>query len=219
MSVNEFLRWIERKVREFDEARNEAETLSRKIIRATKKAIISTHQENFEVAEASLREIDRLLASLREVVQKHPQLITNSFVNTAFQETAEANIYYNLIRWRKFVDPKSLDVSPSQYVLGLADCVGELRRRVLDLIRGGRLSEAEENLRIMENIFYELNLNSELQVLVPGLRRKCDIARAIIEATRGDLALEAGRKSLEEEIKRLADLLERRRIDIKGERS
>ena len=64
----------------------------------------------------------------------------------------------------------------------------------------------------MEDIFYELNLNSELQVLVPGLRRKCDIARAIIEATRGDLALEARRRSLEEEIKRLADLLERLHI-------
>mgnify|MGYP000459832091 FL=1 len=214
MSLNEFLREIEEKVRELDEARNEAESLSRKIIRETKKSIISTHQESFESSEASLREINRLLKSLREVVQKHPELISNNLVNTAFQETAEAYIYYNLVRWGKFIDPKSMDVSPSQYVLGLADCVGELRRRVLDLIRAGRLKEAEESLKTMEEILYELNLNSDLQVLVPGLRRKCDVARAIIESTRGDLALEVRRKSLEDGIKRLAELLERRRDDV-----
>jgi len=214
MSLNEFLREIEEKVRELDEARNEAESLSRKIIRETKKSIISTHQESFESSEASLREINRLLKSLREVVQKHPELISNNLVNTAFQETAEAYIYYNLVRWGRFIDPKSMDVSPSQYVLGLADCVGELRRRVLDLIRAGRLKEAEESLKTMEEILYELNLNSDLQVLVPGLRRKCDVARAIIESTRGDLALEVRRKSLEDGIKRLAELLERRRDDV-----
>ena len=214
MSLNEFLRGIEEKVRELDEARNEAESLSRKIIRETKKSIISTHQESFESSEASLREINRLLKSLREVVQKHPELISNNLVNTAFQETAEAYIYYNLVRWGRFIDPKSMDVSPSQYVLGLADCVGELRRRVLDLIRAGRLKEAEESLKTMEEILYELNLNSDLQVLVPGLRRKCDVARAIIESTRGDLALEVRRKSLEDGIKRLAELLERRLDDV-----
>ena len=214
MSLNEFLREIEEKVRELDEARNEAESLSRKIIRETKKSIISTHQESFESSEASLREINRLLKSLREVVQKHPELISNNLVNTAFQETAEAYIYYNLVRWGRFIDPKSMDVSPSQYVLGLADCVGELRRRVLDLIRAGRLKEAEESLKTMEEILYELNLNSDLQVLIPGLRRKCDVARAIIESTRGDLALEVRRKSLEDGIKRLAELLERRRDDV-----
>ena len=214
MSLNEFLREIEEKVRELDEARNEAESLSRKIIRETKKSIISTHQESFESSEASFREINRLLKSLREVVQKHPELISNNLVNTAFQETAEAYIYYNLVRWGRFIDPKSMDVSPSQYVLGLADCVGELRRRVLDLIRAGRLKEAEESLKTMEEILYELNLNSDLQVLIPGLRRKCDVARAIIESTRGDLALEVRRKSLEDGIKRLAELLERRRDDV-----
>ena len=214
MSLNEFLRGIEEKVRELDEARNEAESLSRKIIRETKKSIISTHQESFESSEASLREINRLLKSLREVVQKHPELISNNLVNTAFQETAEAYIYYNLVRCGRFIDPKSMDVSPSQYVLGLADCVGELRRRVLDLIRAGRLKEAEESLKTMEEILYELNLNSDLQVLVPGLRRKCDVARAIIESTRGDLALEVRRKSLEDGIKRLAELLERRLDDM-----
>jgi predicted translin family RNA/ssDNA-binding protein len=37
---------------------------------------------------------------------------------------------------------------------------------------------------------------------VPGLRRKCDIARRIIETTRGDITQEVRRKSLEDQLRR-----------------
>jgi predicted translin family RNA/ssDNA-binding protein len=39
-------------------------------------------------------------------------------------------------------------------------------------------------------------------MLVPGLRHKSDIARRIIESTRGDITLEVRRKSLEDQLKR-----------------
>ena len=39
-------------------------------------------------------------------------------------------------------------------------------------------------------------------MLVPGLRHKSDIARRIIEATRGDVTLEIRRKSLEDYLKK-----------------
>lgn len=211
MSLNKFLREAQDILSKYDETRLEMESLSRKIIRLTKRAIFSTHQERFEEAEETLREIEELLLNLKGAIQKYPQFASNGFVNTAFQEFAEASLYYNLVRWGKFIDLKEIGVPPSQYLLGLADCVGELRRRVLDLIRSGRIKEAGETLEIMDEILYELNLNSELQILVSGLRRKCDIARAIIEATRGDVTLEARRTSLEETIKRLIDLVSEKR--------
>jgi predicted translin family RNA/ssDNA-binding protein len=46
-------------------------------------------------------------------------------------------------------------------------------------------------------------------MLVKGLRRKCDIARRIIEATRGDVTIEVRRSSLETSIKRLEETLEK----------
>jgi len=206
MSLNEVLREAQDMLSKYDEKRLEVEALSRKIIRLTKKAIFLTHQEKFEETEITLKEIGKLLLNLKEAIQEYPQFASNGFVNTAFQEFAEASLYYNLVKRREFIDLKEIDVSPSQYLLGLADCIGELRRRVLDLIRSGRIKEAEETLEIMDKILYELNLNSDLQVLVSGLRRKCDIARAIIEATRGDVTLEARRISLEKSMKRLIDL-------------
>jgi predicted translin family RNA/ssDNA-binding protein len=42
----------------------------------------------------------------------------------------------------------------------------------------------------------------EAYMLVPGLRRKSDIARRIIENTRGDITQEVRRKSLEDYLKR-----------------
>jgi predicted translin family RNA/ssDNA-binding protein len=48
-------------------------------------------------------------------------------------------------------------------------------------------------------------------LIVPGLRRKCDIGRRIIETTRGDVTIETRRSSLEESIKELKDAVQRKR--------
>ena len=39
--------------------------------------------------------------------------------------------------------------------------------------------------------------------LAPGLRRKCDVARKLIETTAGDVALEVRRQNLEHAIRNL----------------
>jgi predicted translin family RNA/ssDNA-binding protein len=63
----------------------------------------------------------------------------------------------------------------------------------------------------MEQIYVELMSMNEGYMLVPGLRRKCDVARRIIEATRGDVTIEARRDSLEQSIKKLEKIFGRKR--------
>ena len=53
----------------------------------------------------------------------------------------------------------------------------------------------------MDEIYIELMAMDEAYMLVPGLRRKCDIARRIIETTRGDITQEVRRKALENYLK------------------
>jgi predicted translin family RNA/ssDNA-binding protein len=53
----------------------------------------------------------------------------------------------------------------------------------------------------------------EAYMLVPGLRHKSDIARRIIETTRGDITLEIRRKSLEDHLKQFEPV--KRRIKRK----
>ena len=54
----------------------------------------------------------------------------------------------------------------------------------------------------MDQMFIQLLALDEAYMLVPGLRHKSDIARRIIEATRGDVTLEIRRKSLEDYLKK-----------------
>ena len=73
------------------------------------------------------------------------------------------------------------------YVLGLADVIGEYRRLALDNLREGEVKKGEECLEIMDQVFIQLLALDEAYMLVPGLRHKSDAARRIIEATRGDV--------------------------------
>ena len=54
----------------------------------------------------------------------------------------------------------------------------------------------------MDTIFIQLLALDEAYMLVSGLRHKSDIARRIIETTRGDITLEVRRKSLEDHLKK-----------------
>jgi len=51
----------------------------------------------------------------------------------------------------------------------------------------------------------------EAYTLVPGLRRKSDVARHVIETTRGDVTIEARRSTLEECMKKLEKIVKSRK--------
>jgi len=95
-------------------------------------------------------------------------------------------------------------------VLGLADVIGEYRRLALDALREGDVEKSEKCLQVMDEIYTELMAMDEVYMFVPGLRRKCDIARRIIETTRGDITQEMRRSSLEKYLKRFEKSIRRR---------
>jgi translin len=94
--------------------------------------------------------------------------------------------------------------------------VGELRRLSLDALREGDVKKGEECLELMDEIFIELMGLDEAYMLVPGLRRKSDVARRIIETTRGDITQEVRRKSLEDYLKRFEQPRAKKRAPRKG---
>jgi predicted translin family RNA/ssDNA-binding protein len=48
-----------------------------------------------------------------------------------------------------------------------------------------------------------------LLILISGLRRKCDVARRVIEATRGDVTAEVRRSILNNAMRELQKILEK----------
>jgi translin len=87
--------------------------------------------------------------------------------------------------------------------------IGELRRRTLDLIRREKVDAAEKTLEKMEQIYSELTALDDAYIIVKGLRRKGDVARRLIEITRGDITSEVRRSALERSISKLEKSIEK----------
>ena len=182
----------------------------RRATRLSKQAILLVHQEKNEDARELLGEAKHLFSRLRDISEGYPDLVYTGMVDSAYQEYAEAWTFLSLIEKDGFVHPRELGVPSTSYILGLADVVGEFRRKALDAIRKGNVCVAEDCLQKMEHVYTELSNMDEGYLLVSGLRRKCDVARHIIESTRGDVTIEARRSSLEHSIAQLEKAIRRR---------
>jgi len=182
----------------------------RRATRLSKQAILFTHQERFKDAKKLLKEADGLFKKLHSVAKTYPDMIYTGLVDAAFQEYAEAHTLLGLVEEDRFISPEEINVPSVAYVLALADVIGELRRRALDSLRKEDVKTAEGSLSLMEEIYVELMSMDEAYMLVPGLRRKSDVARHLIETTRGDITIEARRNSLEKCMENLEKIVKRR---------
>ena len=207
MSLKSILEKIQEELRKREGIREEVQKDMRRATRLSKQAILFAHQERFEDAKNLLAEASSLFSKLREESKDYPDLFYGGLVSAAFEEYAEANTLLMLIEGDLFIDPEELGVPVISYVLGLGDVVGELRRRALDSIRKGNVEAAEKSLETMERIYSELTAMDDAYLLVSGLRRKCDVARHLIEITRGDVTIEARRSTLERSILKLEDTI------------
>ncbi len=180
----------------------------RRVTRLSKQAIFLVHKDNLEKAEETLGEAWEAFTKLDALSKNDPELSCMGDVDAAFQEYAEAHIFHKIVKEKRFVDWEEIKVPVASYVLGLADVVGELRRRALDSLRKKDFKTAEKCLGTMENIYMELINLDEIQYLASGLRRKCDIARRVIEATRGDITIEIRRDTLENSMNELKKAIE-----------
>jgi len=207
MSLKPILEKIQEELREREGVREEVQKDMRRTTRLSKQAILFTHQERFEDAKNLLEEADKLFAKLREISKDYPDLFYSGLVSAAFEEYTEAHSLLMLVEEDRFIGPEEIGVPAISYVLGLGDVVGELRRRALDSIRKGKVEAAEKCLERMEYIYSELTAMDDAYLLVSGLRRKCDVARRLIEITRGDVTIEARRSALERSILKLEEAI------------
>lgn len=193
--INKFRDELERK----SKIREDLFSTSRKITFLSKQSIMAIHRDDFTKAKEKLSEAGKLLKKMNELTSIHQELITGS-MSIAHQEYAEAQIFLKIVENNTFPTPHEINIPTTEYLLGLADAIGEFRRRALNSLRKNKPNLAETSLQIMENIYSELVSLEGAYRLIPELRRKCDIARRLIELTMGELATETRRRSLEKAI-------------------
>ena len=170
-------------------------------------AIRAVHRDDAPAMDENLDEAVRLAASLRSAREKHADLYYAGYTQDALKEFVEANVTCALIRGQALIGPDELGVEYNTYLNGMAEVIGELRRRCLDILRHGYSAEAERLITSMDDIYAVLVTMDYPDAITNGLRRQTDIARNIIEKTRGDITFSLREEHLERAIRQLSTQL------------
>jgi translin len=194
---------FEARTQERDSILSQARTLTRHCANA----IRAVHRDEYPLAEEHLREARQLVEAIRTSLEKYPDLYYAGYSQDALKEYAEANIVFAIISEAGLPTPEDLGLECATYLQGLAEAVGEFRRRCLDALLHERPQEAELLLTHMDNIYAVLVTMDYPDAITGGLRRLTDVARGIIERTRGDLTISLRQGHLEQSLRRVEKIL------------
>ena len=188
-------------------AREEALPAARRSIRASANAIRAVHRGEFDVARGLIRDSRGALDEGMEGVEGHPDVRFAGYLLDAEKEYAEANLTYSLVAGEEFAGPDILGVGDAPYLNGLAEAIGEGRRHVLDLLRVGDVAKAERTLEALEDMYGVLVTMDYPDAITMNLRRSTDVARSLIEKTRGDLSIAFVQRDLHDALERHTEVL------------
>ena len=155
-------------------------------------AIISIHKNDLNTAK---KKIAKAKSELTKLKQKTSGNLVR-YIITPEQEFVEAASLLAVIEGKEIPSVKSLNVSDESYILGLLDCIGELKRQVIDKIRVGDSNRATQLFDVMENLYLLLYPFASYDKIVKETRRKLDVNRMLVEETRSVLTEEIRRQEL-----------------------
>lgn len=187
--------------------RDRALAQTRTLTRLCANTIRAVHRNERQPAADELAQAQELVAGLRRELQNYPDLYYAGYTQDALKEYAEASIVYALIGSEPLPTPEQLGLEAATYLKGLAETSGELRRRVLDILRHGHSSEAERLLQHMDDIYAVLVTMDYPDAITDGLRRLTDLVRGINERTRGDITISLRQEQLSINLRRLEERL------------
>lgn len=188
-------------------ARDRALAQARNLTRYSAQSIRASHRNERQAAEDALSHARMLVETLQSDLEAYPDLYFAGYTQDALKEFAEASIVFALFSSHELPTPEDLGLEFNTYLRGLAESVGELRRRTLDILIDGHSYEAELLLEYMDDIYTVLVTMDYSDAVTGGLRRLTDLVRGITERTRGDLLISLRQQELEKNLKHLEDKL------------
>jgi translin len=190
-----------------NQIRDEALAQSRNLTRHAARAIRAIHREDADLAYENLKQADVLATALREGLSQDPDLYFSGYAQDSLKEYVEAHLTVASILNKDWPSPEDLKVEYATYLNGMSEVVGELRRRIMDIMREGHSQEVERLLDVMDDIYAQLVTMDFPDALTYGLRRRTDIARSIIERTQADVTISYRQQELEKRIANLSEQL------------
>lgn len=165
---------------------------TREVIILCSRSIIAVHKGDLQTGKKHLKQAETLLKKYKKKAFGD----LRRYLITPEQEYVEAACLIAIVEKKVIPSNKKLSVLPESYVLGLLDCVGELKRMVFDKIRTGNIEEATRIFDVMENLYLNLYTFSLYDKVVKEARRKIDVNRILVDDVRSAITEEKRRSEL-----------------------
>ena len=180
---------------------------ARRTIRNCANAIRAIHRHEWDAGLELIAEAEKNLKEAQDALRPFPEIFFAGFLQDAQVEYVEARCTYAILRGEPFPSHTDLQIMEAPYLNGLGDTVGELRRHILDLMRHGELQRCEELLQAMDDLYVVLISMDYPDAITGGLRRRADVARSLLERTRGEYTLAISQQKLESRLAEHAESL------------
>ena len=156
--------------------------LSREIVRGCANSIKEIHAHELNKAKKGIAAVGKLVAKARRAEKDMEYVAAQSY-----QEYCEARVLLAVLEDKEIPDFGELNIPFESYLTGLMDAIGEFRREMLEELKRGRRKEAEKYFDAM-NAVYEATLPLKFSnSLLPGFRKKQDVARMQLDHARSEL--------------------------------
>lgn len=190
---------IDASLKDVQERREKLIKGTRDVIMLCSKSIIAMHHGKPDEAKDSMTQA----GSMIDVFRAHAKQDLTRYIAVAEQELVEAHALLAVMENRSLPSIDEVRVSGDSYLTGLLDCVGEIKRLVYDRMRSGRAQDAENLFLTMEEIYGAVYPFAAYDNIVPGLRKKLDVARMLIEDIRAVVTEESRRKAMIDAVENL----------------
>jgi translin len=185
------------------QARERALASARRGVRSCANAIRALHRGEWDLARSLMDEAKAAIDDGLDAVRDHPDIRFAGYLQDAQKEYAEARITEALITGAVALPgADELGVEDAPYLNGMAEAIGEGRRFALDLLRHAEVTRAEAVLSTMEDLYSVLVSIDYPDAITGNLRRSTDVARSLIEKTRGDVTTAIGQQDLRDALDR-----------------
>ncbi|MFQ5576971.1 MAG: haloacid dehalogenase [Anaerolineae bacterium] len=207
--IHQIIEAVNREFAEKSEVRDKTLKLSRQLIQHCANTIRATHRREADQAAELLRTANAIAAEMSAAARQFADVYHAGYTQDALKELAEAHLTRALILGNDLPGPQALGVESAAYVNGLAEAVGELRRFALDSLRRGEIETAERMLNLMDDIYLSLTTVDFPAAITRDLRRKTDVARSILERTRGDVTTAVRQEAMKKALAAFEDRITR----------
>ncbi|HEY9398743.1 MAG TPA: RNA-binding protein [Nitrososphaeraceae archaeon] len=187
---------INKKFKDIEERRNAIIKGTRDATILCSKAIVAMHAHKKNESIENIERAKKLLQQFKEMGKDDLQ----KYLYIAEQEFVEAYCLFSIIENSVIPGMKSLEVSDISYVMGLLDCIGEIKRMIIDKIRMEGTTNINTLFELMDKIYGIIYPLAVYDNLMPGLRKKLDVARILIENVRAIITEEKRRTIMIEKI-------------------